>query len=362
MSVFRGNADGRCEVNILTQTRHHEPAPHAVSSSLDAPQGHVLLVGTAVFLDTELAFHLFGQRLPVAISKATTLIDALSQVEARTASLVLLGDEFREDAVSLFVFEARRHGFTGLILHVASLASQPEALAASSRPNDSIDQEWSGKSTVSPTKIRVGEGMQLENISFSKLSEGTVPPSHRIPSLTTRERMVLRYVSEGWSNKEIGHHLQCSEAAVKAVLQQLFGKLGVRKRAHVVRKAFENSLLADPAANKALSESRILIGDFAIDQSMHRVFVRNAEVALSPREFELLEMFCKHPDQVLKYEKILEMLGHSDIPNPKTLRSVIHSIRAKIEKDRKPQYIITVPSLGYQFHPAVNDRPQSHQQ
>jgi DNA-binding NarL/FixJ family response regulator/DNA-binding winged helix-turn-helix (wHTH) protein len=338
-------------------TRHHDHDLRAASTSLDTPKCHVLLVGSATLLDTDLALHLFGQRLPVTTTKAGTLIDALSQVEARTASLVLLGDEFREDAVSLFVFEARRHGFAGLILHVASVTNQFQSSAVSARHSGSMEQEWIG-SVAQPAKYPMGESIQPGGILGNSFPED-VHENRRIPSLTTRERMVLMYVSEGWSNKEIGDYLQCSEAAVKAVLQQLFAKLGVRKRAHVVRKAFENSLLADPKS-RALSESRILIGDFAIDQSMHRVFVRNVEVVLSPREFEVLEVFCKHPDQVLRYERILEMLVHCAIPTPKALRSVVHSIRAKIEMDQKPHYIVTVPSLGYQFHPLHNDNSQSH--
>jgi hypothetical protein len=35
--------------------------------------------------------------------------------------------------------------------------------------------------------------------------------------------------------------LQCSEGSVKAVLQELFNKLGVRKRAQIVRMAFEKA-------------------------------------------------------------------------------------------------------------------------
>jgi hypothetical protein len=48
-------------------------------------------------------------------------------------------------------------------------------------------------------------------------------------------------VSEGWTNQQIALHLKCSEGSVKAVLQELFSKLGVRKRAQIVRMAFEKT-------------------------------------------------------------------------------------------------------------------------
>jgi DNA-binding NarL/FixJ family response regulator len=57
--------------------------------------------------------------------------------------------------------------------------------------------------------------------------------------LTVRERTVLKYVFEGLTNKEIASALQISESSVKAVLQQLFDKTGVRSRSQLVRIALE---------------------------------------------------------------------------------------------------------------------------
>ena len=52
-------------------------------------------------------------------------------------------------------------------------------------------------------------------------------------------REVLRGVVEGLANKEIGARLNISESAVKAALQQLFYKTGVRTRGQIVRVALE---------------------------------------------------------------------------------------------------------------------------
>jgi two-component system nitrate/nitrite response regulator NarL len=57
--------------------------------------------------------------------------------------------------------------------------------------------------------------------------------------LTQRERQVLSFVFEGLANKQIADRLQVSEAAVKASLQQLFAKTGVRTRSQLVRVALE---------------------------------------------------------------------------------------------------------------------------
>jgi two-component system nitrate/nitrite response regulator NarL len=58
-------------------------------------------------------------------------------------------------------------------------------------------------------------------------------------ALTDRQRRVLRFVLEGLSNKEIAWRLQISESYVKAILQSLFQKTGVRTRGQLVRVAFE---------------------------------------------------------------------------------------------------------------------------
>ena len=58
-------------------------------------------------------------------------------------------------------------------------------------------------------------------------------------SLSEREREVLRGVFDGLANKEIGSRLGISESSVKAVMQQLFQKTGVRTRSQLVRIVLE---------------------------------------------------------------------------------------------------------------------------
>ena len=45
------------------------------------------------------------------------------------------------------------------------------------------------------------------------------------PRLTERDRIVLRLIFQGLSNREIGERLGISESAVKSSLRQLLGKL-----------------------------------------------------------------------------------------------------------------------------------------
>jgi two-component system, NarL family, nitrate/nitrite response regulator NarL len=67
----------------------------------------------------------------------------------------------------------------------------------------------------------------------------STPDQPQRAKLTERERRVLFFVFEGLANKQIADRLQVSETSVKASLQQLFAKTGVRTRSQLVRIALE---------------------------------------------------------------------------------------------------------------------------
>jgi DNA-binding NarL/FixJ family response regulator len=69
---------------------------------------------------------------------------------------------------------------------------------------------------------------------------GHKPNSPEINQLTGRQQEILRYVSEGHSNKMIAYSLQISEQTVKIHLGDIFKKLKVFNRTQAVIKAKEN--------------------------------------------------------------------------------------------------------------------------
>jgi len=60
-----------------------------------------------------------------------------------------------------------------------------------------------------------------------------------VRSLSERQHQVLRSILDGLANKEIAAKLQVSETSVKATIQELFNKAGVRTRSQLVRIAIE---------------------------------------------------------------------------------------------------------------------------
>ena len=63
------------------------------------------------------------------------------------------------------------------------------------------------------------------------------------PGLTEREQQVLRGMSDGLSNAQIGKELFLSEDTVKTHARRLFRKLDVCDRGHAVAEGFRRGLI-----------------------------------------------------------------------------------------------------------------------
>jgi DNA-binding NarL/FixJ family response regulator len=190
------------------------------------PQNKLLLVGSDGAFDGEIARRIFfGHSFQIA-GRSTALLDALGRLESEAIDIVLLSSEFCAEELSLFAFDALRRGFAGLVLHVASLST---GLA---RPTQAA---YGGTSATQ--LARKASSLEAQSPDADPRRSMDSPP------LTEKERAVLTRVSNGMSNLQIACDLGCSEGSIKAVIQQLFGKFGVRKRAQIVRMAFEKSLI-----------------------------------------------------------------------------------------------------------------------
>ena len=85
-----------------------------------------------------------------------------------------------------------------------------------------------------------GKALFDQDLLRRALEHSAAPTGEQTPAkLTDRERQVLLLVFEGFANKQIADRLKISETAVKASLQQLFAKMGVRTRSQLVRIALE---------------------------------------------------------------------------------------------------------------------------
>jgi two-component system, OmpR family, KDP operon response regulator KdpE len=108
------------------------------------------------------------------------------------------------------------------------------------------------------------------------------------------------------------------------------------------------------APSEKKEETQLEIGDFSIDLASHKVSVREREVHLTPKEFELLAYLLKNHGKVMTHRNLLGAVwGGNYTEQTEYLRVFLGNLRKKIEPNpAKPQYILTEPWVGYRFNPS----------
>jgi two-component system KDP operon response regulator KdpE len=106
------------------------------------------------------------------------------------------------------------------------------------------------------------------------------------------------------------------------------------------------------ATSGAEEENLIELGDFRIDVERHQVMVRDAEVHLTPKEFDLMLYFARNADRVLTHKTLLRAVwGVAGVDQPEYLRVLVAQLRKKIEPGGGPHYILSEPWVGYRLSP-----------
>jgi len=96
-----------------------------------------------------------------------------------------------------------------------------------------------------------------------------------------------------------------------------------------------------------LSGDVLRMGDLTLDHAAREVRVGGRPVTLTPREYELLHLFLRHPRQVLTREAILAGVWDYDYPGDDNIVDVyVRSLRIKLG-DQPPRRIQTVRGVGY---------------
>jgi two-component system KDP operon response regulator KdpE len=108
------------------------------------------------------------------------------------------------------------------------------------------------------------------------------------------------------------------------------------------------------AATPEQPESPLIeAGDFRIDIPARSVRVKDRDVHLTPKEFDLLIYLARHAGRVLTHRSLLAAVwGGNSVEQPEYLRVFVGHLRKKLEPDEAtPRYILTEPWVGYRFEP-----------
>ena len=113
-----------------------------------------------------------------------------------------------------------------------------------------------------------------------------------------------------------------------------------------VRVALRRSLGRESTLHGQLTR-----GDLMIDFDRRRVQRGEAEIRLTPKEFDLLTLLVTNAGRVMTHKTILKAVwGSHSLDQPEHLRVLMGQLRRKIEPDpAKPRYLLTEPWVGYRF-------------
>lgn len=171
------------------------------------------------------------------------LAEALEVLDREHVDLVLLDYDLETEQGSQLLEETKRRGNKPKVLMVTAGMNSAGMLNVMEDGASGIFLKHSPPGQLAEAIRRIMEGeMWLDPRAVKPVITGaarSAEHSQLESSLSVREKAVLRGVLEGASNKKIGAELHLSESSVKAALQQLFGKTGVRTRSQLVRLAFE---------------------------------------------------------------------------------------------------------------------------
>jgi two-component system KDP operon response regulator KdpE len=96
---------------------------------------------------------------------------------------------------------------------------------------------------------------------------------------------------------------------------------------------------------------RLALGDLTLDIDAHKAARAGQALRLTPKEFDLLALFMRHPGRVLTHRQILGTVwGPAHHADTQYLRVFVGQLRQKIETDpAAPRIILTEPGVGYRI-------------
>lgn len=122
-------------------------------------------------------------------------------------------------------------------------------------------------------------------------------------------------------------------------------------RVKALMRRAENTKKADDESDS----KSLLLNDICIEVSKREASVKGGLLDLTPKEFDLLLHFVRHPGTVFRRSELLDTVwgyGHEGYEH--TVNSHINRLRAKLETDPEhPDYITTVWGVGYKMNASL---------
>jgi len=103
----------------------------------------------------------------------------------------------------------------------------------------------------------------------------------------------------------------------------------------------------------------VQLGPLQVEFAQRKVEVDGREIKLTPTEYELLKVFIAHRGKILTRQMLVNQLWGGEPESPEKahrLHVYVAQLRQKLEPvPDHPQFILTVPGVGYRFSEDKND-------
>jgi two-component system nitrate/nitrite response regulator NarL len=185
---------------------------------------------------------LLHNELGFEVTHCGSINEALAVLRQRSIDIVLLDFDLGEQNGTEFMFLAKKQGYAGKVLVVTAGLEEADSQRLIRTGIAGIFMKHSSAAMLAEgiRQVMAGKVWFDQEVLLSAIAADAKPRSEPAAErLTQREKQVLSSVFEGLSNKEIAGRLGVSETSVKATLQHLFSKTGVRTRTQLVRIALE---------------------------------------------------------------------------------------------------------------------------
>lgn len=163
---------------------------------------------------------------------------ALEDLQTTAVDVLVLDYDLGKENALAMLEPLRTMNFRGKTLVVTAGLPDKDALALIKGGISGIFHKQESPEDLQRAIVEVAQGRVLIDQQYLQAVVAAAQPQESA-KFTDRERITMRYLLQGLANKEIAGRLNISESAVKATLQQLFSKTGVRTRSQLVLLAIE---------------------------------------------------------------------------------------------------------------------------
>jgi DNA-binding response OmpR family regulator len=212
----------------------------------------------------------------------------------------------------------------------------------------------------------VRRGLQFEGYDVNVVAEG--PAALRALRDTPPDLLVLDVMVPGVDGLEIARRLRAAELAERSPsipILMLTARDAVADRVTGLRAGADDYLVKPfdfeellarieallrraPTADHAADRETLRFADLVVDLGGRTVRRGEREIHLTAREFDLLTLFLRHPEQVLYRSTIMARIWGDDFYGDSNVLEVfVASLRRALEAEGERRLIQTVRGVGY---------------